>query len=381
METMTDAPTRQPRYIGEVIYLFAYDIAHEIGRRAIPKLFDLPVSQYSVDTSRRNPRHQLFHRPLMVRLPDLERVGPQGPIRVGREIKILPVGAISIRVRVPFSVSTLEELVDFHDLRFANGSLSDEIRTLAEETRQELAPYILRPVERISEEEAYTVFCIRGPLCTGHPSDERGSVRAESWLETHRRSVASVLTQETSTETLSRQETLQSTSRRLSYYDDDLVVVDWDAALLVDHPDEWEEVLYVLELANVQLAELEAYDRILDTSLERTYRDLSASGRGHSQLRRELRELRIDLARFSDELSNITKFFGDWHQARVYEMAASRFHLGDWHRTVNDKLRTVGELHEMLKTDLSNRWMMILEATIVLLFIIDLILLFGDSRH
>ena len=47
---------------------------------------------------------------------------------------------------------------------------------------------------------------------------------------------------------------------------------------------------------------------------------------------RELREIRIDLARFSDELSNITKFFGDWHLARIYEAIASRFHLGDWHR-------------------------------------------------
>lgn len=378
---MTPTPAGDPRYFGEVIYLFAYDIAHELGRQPIPQLFNQPVAQYSIDTSRRNPRHQLFHRPRIVRLPDQERIGPHGPIRVSREIKVLSVGAISIRVRVPFAVRALEDLVDYHDLQFSNGSLSDEIRALAEQTRQELAPYIVRPVERISDEEAYTVFCIRGPISTGHPSTDQRSVRAESWLETHRRSVAAVLTQETSSETLSRQETLESTSRRLSYYEDDLVVVDWDAALLVDHPDEWEEVLYVLELANVQLAELEAYDRILDGSLERTYRDLSASGRGHSQLRRELRELRIDLARFSDELSNITKFFGDWHQARVYEMAAARFHLTDWHRTVNDKLRTVGELHEMLKTDLSNRWMMILEATIVLLFIIDLVILLGGPGH
>jgi len=30
-----------------------------------------------------------------------------------------------------------------------------------------------------------------------------------------------------------------------------------------------------MELANMQLAELEAYDRILDDSLERAYRDLT----------------------------------------------------------------------------------------------------------
>ena len=91
---------------------------------------------------------------------------------------------------------------------------------------------------------------------------------------------------------------------------------------------------------------------------------------------RELREIRIDMARISDELMNITKFFGDWHLARIYENIAARFHLADWHRTVEDKMKTLDELYGILKSDQNNRWMLILEATIVLLFIIDLIILF-----
>jgi len=42
-------------------------------------------------------------------------------------------------------------------------------------------------------------------------------------------------------------------------------VLDWDAALAVQEPHQLDEILYVLELANLQLAELEAYDRLLDT--------------------------------------------------------------------------------------------------------------------
>ena len=91
---------------------------------------------------------------------------------------------------------------------------------------------------------------------------------------------------------------------------------------------------------------------------------------------RELKEIRIDLARLSDELSNTIKFFGDWHFARVYRTIAERFHLSDWHRTIDEKLETLDGLYEILKHDQTNRWMLILEATIVLLFIIDLIALF-----
>jgi hypothetical protein len=361
---------------GEVVYLFAYDVAYELSREPIARLLDQPVAQYNLDSSRRSPRHLLSYKPQLIRLPTQERLGPHGPVRVEREIKILPIGALSIRVRIPFSVNSLAELVNYHDFQFSNGVLYDEIRELAETLRRELAPYIIRPNDRLPDEEAYTVFCLHGPLTNaqGQP------LRAEAWLETNRRAIAQVLTQEPGSPGLSRQEAVESTSRHLSYYEDDLVVIDWDAALLVDQAAEWEETLYVLELANLQLAELEAYDRLLDLSLERTYRDLGSAVRGRRQLLRELRELRIDLTRFNDELSNISKFFGDWHVARVYETVAARFHLGDWHRSVDTKLRAVAELHELLKHDQMNRWMMILEVTIVLLFIIDLVILFAGRK-
>jgi hypothetical protein len=189
--------------------------------------------------------------------------------------------------------------------------------------------------------------------------------------------VASLLTQEPDVDHLSRQEADESTGRFLSYYERDLVVIDWDAALLIDERQNFDETLYVMELANLQLAELEAYDRILDNSLERAYRDLGLRrSRGGAGILRELREIRIDLARFSDELSNITKFFGDWHLARIYENISARFHLAEWHRTIDDKLQTLADLYQLLNHDQTNRWMLILEVTIVLLFIIDLVILF-----
>lgn len=367
------------RYRGEVVYIYAFDVAYEMARRPIRELLGQPVAQFVVDASKRSPRQLFFYRPQMVRLPALERIGPNGPIRMERVIKILPVGAISITIRVPFEVAQIEDLVAFHDLQFSNGSLNEEVRRLADDVRRELCDYFIRPVGQLAEEEAYTVFCIESP-CISEPGS---NVRAENWLNTNRRSVASLLTQEPDVEHLSAQETEESTVRFLSYYEHDLVVVDWDAALIIDNPQNFDETLYVMELANLQLAELEAYDRILDDSLERAYRDLnSRQYRGRSLVMRELREIRIDLARFNDELSNITKFFGDWHLARIYENISARFHLGDWHRTIDGKLKTLDDLYQLLNHDQTNRWMLILEVTIVLLFIIDLvILLVGLKGH
>src|SRR5215469_6230382 len=106
---------------------------------------------------------------------------------------------------------------------------------------------------------------------------------------------------------------------------------------------------------------MEAYDRILDDSLDRAYRDLTFRHfRGRRSIMRELREIRIDLARLSDELSNITKFFGDWHLARIYKGLSDRFHLADWHRTIDEKLKTLDDLYQILRADQNNRTMMVL---------------------
>lgn len=365
-------------YVGEVVYVYAFDIAYELRRQPIPELLGQPVAQFVVDASKRNPRHLFFYRPQMARLPSLERIGPYEPVRVERVVKLLPVGAISITVRVPFAVNKIEDLVAYHDLQFRNGSLNEEVRRLAEEVRTELAPFCIRPVQQLAEEEGYTVFCIGSAL---RAPDGR-AISAEDWLAAHRREIASLLTQEPDSDHLSKQEAEESTGRYLSYYEHDLVVIDWDAALIVDQPDNFDETLYVMELANLQLAELEAYDCLLDGAVERSYRDMSQRPtRRRLQTIRDLRELRIDLARFSDELSNITTFFGDWHLARIYQNISARFHLADWHHTVDEKLKTLDELYQLLKHDQTNRWMLILETTIVLLFIIDLIILFAGLKH
>jgi hypothetical protein len=310
----------------------------------------------------------------MVRLPPEERLGPQGPVRIERAIKLLPVGAISITVRVPFKCHNIEELVGFHDLRFANGSyLYDEVRELAEQVRKELRPSLVRPVERLADEEAYTVFCMNGPLRNADQSE----LPSEEWLLNNRRSVAALLTEEREPRLLSEQEANESTGRYFSYYDHDLVVIDWDAALVIDQPRYFDETLYVMELANVQLAELEAYDQILDTAMERSYRHIAGRqirGRAAVVAQGELREIRIDLARMSDELSNITKFFGDWHLARIYQALSARFHLSDWHRAIDEKLKTLDDLYQLLRTEQSNRWMLTLEGSMALLFVIDVIL-------
>src|SRR3989475_10500663 len=133
-------PAARKRYVGEVVYIYAYDAAYEMKREPVFELLGQKVESFTVGAGKRTPRHMFFYKPQMVRLPALERVGPQGPVKVERVVKLLSVGAISISMRVPFQVNRIEELVGYHDLQLNSTPLNDEVRHLAEEIRRELEP-------------------------------------------------------------------------------------------------------------------------------------------------------------------------------------------------------------------------------------------------
>jgi hypothetical protein len=370
--TLSDKPEPDAAALcGEVVYFYAFDLAYDMQRTALESLLGQRLEPFQMDARKRGPRGQVFYRPLMARLPALLRSVAGRPVTLRAAIKVLPIGALSVMVKVPLAAASFDELHRWHDLKFDEGrTLERWVIDTVEEARAELAPHAVRPHAVLPEGESYTVFCIDAASPgIGGP--------AAAWLEAHRPAVAGLLTKEPEPAVLSDQEISESTGCWLSYYRHDIVVSDWDASLVIDRPSDFDETLYIMELANVQLEELEAYDIFVDEALERAYRDLRGPRNARrSGILRELKELRIDLSRFSEELSNITKFFGEWHLARVYENTARLFHLADWHRAIDEKLRTLDSLYEMLKQDQNHRLMVWLEAGIVLLFIIDLVLIF-----
>ena len=369
-------PASPTAHHGEVVYLFAFDVAYDMRRSAIETLLGQRLELFHVDARKRGRRGQTFYRPLTARLPELRRTVAGQPLVLQATIKVLPIGALSVMVRAPFAAASFAEMHRWHDLAFdEGGTLVQWVVDTVEKARAELAIHAVRPHERLPEGESYTVFCIDA-------ASPGIGASTSAWLEANRPAVAALLTKEPDSAALSDQEIAESTDCWLSYYKHDLVVSDWEASVVIDRPPDFDETLYIMELANMQLEELEANDTYIDEALDRAYRDLSRPRSPRRKgILREVKTLRIDLARFSEELSNITKFFGEWHLARVYGNTARLFHLGDWHRAIDEKLKTLDSLYEMLKQDQDQRLMVWLEASIILLFIIDLVTIFmGVSK-
>src|SRR5208337_4650389 len=163
---------------------------------------------------------------------------------------------------------------------------------------------------------------------------------ANAWLVDNRRAVAGLLT-ETTPDKLSEAQVNEVLRIQRSFENTDLAVIDWDAALVVDLAGYTDDVLYALELANLQLEEFRVMDSRLDQYLDRAYDDVERRrvplfGRAHKVLR-HLRRFRVDVAKLTDEVTHITKFFGDWHLARVYVGARDRFYLDQWRTSVEQR--------------------------------------------
>jgi hypothetical protein len=123
---------------------------------------------------------------------------------------------------------------------------------------------------------------------------------------------------------------------------------------------------------------------MLDRYLNEAYEHLEKRERwklgGSTNVLRKLRWFRVDLTRLADEVTNITKFIGDWHLARVFESAKDRFHIEEWRKSLEQRLKQLDELFSVVHSEISDRRMLVLEVVVVVLILIEVLTAFF-GRH
>jgi hypothetical protein len=356
---------------GEVVWFYAFDVANEIHRERVEEVLAVKPAPFIIRRDHTTPRDVPFHQPLSVE-PALKLSVAGSPARV--QVRIYEVGVVSIAIRLGFDKESLAELAPLHHPTIDGGQTLDQFAT---ELCVRVSDGIAAAMEHRApptEPEAYTVFCIT----------ELGPVRdTGEWLVAHRSAVAGLLS-DLPPGNLSESQIAEVLRQQRTYETTDLVIIDWDAALLVDLKEYIDDTLYVLELANLQLEEFRALDRMLDRYLNEAYEHLEKRERwklgGSTNVLRKLRWFRVDLTRLADEVTNITKFIGDWHLARVFESAKDRFHIEEWRKSLEQRLKQLDELFSVVHSEISDRRMLVLEVVVVVLILIEVLTAFF-GRH
>jgi hypothetical protein len=288
------------------------------------------------------------------------------------QLRVFDFGAISLEYRVPFSgdASKLNALMS---TLTGHAGLLQDARGRVAALCQAMGSAIRKPALGDCTED-YVVVAVR--RIEGHQGPITPAALGEA-------AIAGILRAEP--KPLSDQEVRDSVATAVSYGPDDMAVVDWNAALVVDA--EPEATLDVLEFANVELLEYRTLDAQLDAALTEAYDTVTARRgaaglrRGHRDLER-LAELQMDAALLYEELNNALKLLGDQFLARLYRAANRRMHLDEWERSTLRKLQTLESMYEKLAHEQSHRRSELLEWIVIMLIATEIVFaLSGLLRH
>jgi hypothetical protein len=350
---------------GQVVALFAFDIGYEVSLEKLSAMMaTTPVQPLS--RKKATPTYLQYTKPPLILHLGITSGHFAQPGNI--QATVFDFGAVSISYRWPLAERLLGDLPRIsHDLY--NFNLEPHAREQVESLMKKIEPAIVRP--RLANlVEDYYLFMIE---------ELDRALKADELMSEFRSTLAQTLRFET--KNLSRAQQDEALGQNISYYENDMALVDWNAAIIYD-PD-YEDTANVLELVNVELLEA----RYIDRQLDRRIADYEAMARQRPELPIPLRipykraiedlaELRFESWLLSERVENALKLVGDLYLARLYSAAASRFYLQEWDRIISRKLEIISNFYELLTDRVHTAQSQTLEAIIVLLILVELALAF-----
>jgi hypothetical protein len=355
---------------GRCTVLAAFDIAQAIDLDIAERLVTDAKERVAVRHSRKAPPY-FTYTPPPLRIVRTAPVIAAGAFRTNPtiELVIFDFGAVSVRFRIDFD-GPASQLLDLSEAVFDNAAILSEAHKQVESLLGALASAVRTP--RIDARlEDYIIFQV---------SQLEGGAPPSDLLARNPDYLAKVLRAERGE--IAAEESLDALGCRLVYSPADAVLIDWNAAIVLDA--EGDDALTVLEFANVELLELRFLDDRLDLQLEESYQALARQeGRRRwfilpppvRDLAR-IGRLQVDSALLFENVNNALKLIGDQYLARLYRLAATRFHLPERDETIGRKLRTLESIYEKMSDYQAGVRADLLEWIIIILIAISIVLPF-----
>jgi hypothetical protein len=359
-DSQSATPTEWIIQKGACSVLFAYDAARSIKLEEAERRVHEATQRQTIPHKRRAPSYFEYQPPPLRISQEIDPLNISGiSTRETVEIMVYDFGAVTVTYTLPIGGPFFELLglaEELYDNEFLLSDSRLRVQQFLKVIGDAAAQATLAPIV-----EDYLVF---------HIESFKQPFDAARFCVDYGRNIAQILRAEH--QTLSDQEVDDAIAARISFGIEDLTVIDWNAALLIDR--EGEDVGAVLDFANVELLEMRYLDQRLDRALDQAYDALSRSffnlpgilGYQGAALRR-VAELQIDNALLFEGVNNTLKLLGDQYLARVYRLVNKRFHLEEWDGSILRKLQTLESIYEKISDQAGNRRMEILEWVIIAL--------------
>ena len=286
-------------------------------------------------------------------------------------VRLYDFGVAALAARVAVADQTWDTFVaDFDALDRAVGPTSLAFwTTLLARVREVVLPALDRPAADASLEEDYLIGTVQAFSEPLDASALRDRVDIAALLSGEKRALSAA----------SRRELL---ARCFSYYADDMVILTWDRAFIYE-PRLDSDVADVIEVANAQLVEFRYYDTLLDDELPRMYERVEnargamslLASRRFAHLARRLYTLVAEVTELTERVDNALQVTEDVYLARVYSTALGLFRVPALSESVDRKLAIIRDTYAALYGEASSRRAELLEVSIVLLIMLEIVLM------
>jgi len=356
---------------GEIVRMKLYDVAEEIRLEALaPSMFEgrLPVRQ---PLSRAQIQSiELVRPPMVVELGERESSFETGRERVRLGARFYEVGVVALVAHFPVRDLPQEDFID-RALKLDYDPRVDEL--LDRELRQILGVMgdaVVGAHDFEGFEEEFAFYVLRR---TDRP------IRREN-LEEFPELVAMLHGESRS---LSGQQTALLCENSLSFFENDLVVLNYDNALVVDDADPV-DILLLVEYAVAQVLEARYYDETLNDKLRALYREMDKKStvwevlftKRYRELTRRAMKLMLETRLATDHLTSSVRVTEDVYYAQVYNRALRIFRTGQWLANVEEKLRAMKEACDLMEGEIHTSRSTVLEWIVILLIALEVIPLF-----
>jgi hypothetical protein len=350
---------------GRLHCVIALDWGEEIDLQQAAQLVQ---SQAGILPRRRRTPETIAYRPTPLRFNLGTQAVPLPGIGSPADVEavVFDFGAVNVAFRVPFSM-TMAALRHLAVTLAEPKWLLPAAKAAVETLHQQLLPAIDDPDWSGFNEEYFTfqldpheAYFAAGGFNPAYAPWLAGLLRLED-------------------AELSAEEASDALRCRISYGERDIVFVDWSAAVVIDK--DCEETLHTIEFANLQLLEYRFLDQKVDDALAAARKQMQAASRSwlqfwrwHTRPLRTLSEIRMDVVGTLERASGVLQLVGDQYLSRLYRLLSERFHLRQWADNVRQALDVAEGVHQTLSSQSSMYRLELLELTVVVLILIELLL-------
>jgi hypothetical protein len=350
---------------GSMLVLIQFDVCEELR---------LDQLQQSVNARTQQQPSMKHAAPAYVRYQRPPVIGPLEPIvlesgeRLEGEVKYYDYGVASVIYQLPFS-GDWESLVNLASRWVWDIDFASHVEPVVRRKLEQVKSALVKPYEKWLSED-YFIFHVR---------EATGAPNAADLTRDHGVQIAQVVRGDRLL--LSDTETREVLQSQVSYYAGDVAVIGWNAAFLYDSTAGAETSIQLLEYANSQLLEFRHYDELLTGILDSVY-DRLGQKRGYfarwglARSATSLHTVLLDVAELTERADNAIKFLSDMFAARFYKLAAGKVGVPDYKNLVAQKLKTAEDLYHDMMEQFNQSRAFFLEATVVLILLIELFFLF-----